>query len=63
MMLFPSLDYLFWITPSVSLVFMMLSVFPGYQFSLITPSVFSNVYDVVCVSGLSISLAYPFGVL
>ena len=42
---------------------MMLSVFPGYQFSLITPSVFSNVYDVVCVSGLSITLDYPFGVL
>ena len=41
MMLFPSLDYPFWITTSV----------------------FSNVYDVVCVSGLSITLDYPFGVL
>jgi hypothetical protein len=30
---------------------MMLSVSPGYQLLLITPSVFFNVYDVVCVSG------------
>jgi hypothetical protein len=29
---------------------MMLSVSPGYQLLLITPSVFSNVYDVVCIS-------------
>ena len=35
---------------------MMLSVSPGYQLLLITPSVFSNVYDVVCVSRLSIIL-------
>ena len=43
-------------------MFMMLSVSPGYQLLLITPSVFSNVYDVVCFSGLSINLDYPFGV-
>jgi hypothetical protein len=41
---------------------MMLSVSPGYQLLLITPSVFSNVYDVVCVSRLSTTLYYPFGV-
>ena len=41
---------------------MMLSVSPGYQLLLITPSVFSNVYDVVCVSVLSITRDYPFGV-
>jgi hypothetical protein len=41
---------------------MMLSVSPGYQLLLITPSVFSNVYDVVYVSVLSITLDYPFGV-
>ena len=41
----------------------MLSVSPGYQLLVITPSVFSNVYDVVCVSRLSITLDYPFGVL
>ena len=41
---------------------MMLSVSPGYQLLWITPLVFSNVYDVVCVSGLSITLDYPFGV-
>jgi hypothetical protein len=63
MMLFPSLDYPFWITTSVSLVFMMLSVSPGYQLLLITHSVFSNVYDVVCVFRLSITLDYPFDVL
>jgi uncharacterized protein (UPF0303 family) len=40
----------------------MLSVSPGYQLLWITPSVFSYVYDVVCVSGLSITLDYPFGV-
>jgi hypothetical protein len=51
------------ITPSVSLTFMMLSVSPGYQLLWITPSVFSNVYDVVSVSGLSITLDYPFCVL
>ena len=65
-------------------MFMMLSVSPGYQLLLITPSVFSNVYDavsfsrlsildyhfgvssvydVVCVSWLSVTLDYPFGVL
>ena len=44
-------------------MFMMLSVSPGYQLLLITPSVFSNVYDVVCISVLSITLDYPFGVL
>jgi hypothetical protein len=38
-------------------------MFPGYQLLLITPSVFSNVYDVVRVSRLSITLDYPFGVL
>jgi hypothetical protein len=38
---------------------MMLSVSPGYQLPLITPSVFSNVYDVVCVSRFSITLDYP----
>jgi hypothetical protein len=41
---------------------MMLSVSPCYQILLITPSVFSNVYDVVCVSRLSITRDYPFGV-
>jgi hypothetical protein len=41
---------------------MMLSVSPGYQLLLITPSVFFNVYDVVCVSGLSTILDYLFGV-
>jgi hypothetical protein len=41
---------------------MMSSVSPGYQLLLTTPSVFSNVYDVVCVSRLSITLDYPFGV-
>jgi len=41
---------------------MMLSVSTGYQLLWITPSVFSYVYDVVCVSGLSITLDYPFGV-
>ena len=61
MMLSVSLYYPFCITPSVSLTFMILSVFPGYQLLLVTPSVFSNVYDVVCVSGFSI-LDYPFGV-
>ena len=40
----------------------MLSVSPGYQLLLIAPSVFSNVYDVVCVSRLSITRDYPFGV-
>ena len=40
---------------------MMLSVSPCYQLLLITPSVFSNVYD-VCISVLSIILDYPFGV-
>ena len=29
---------------------MMFSVSPCYQLLLITPSVFSNVYDVVCIS-------------
>ena len=38
---------------------MMLSVSPGYRLLLITSSVFSNVYDVVCVSRLSIILDYP----
>ena len=42
---------------------MMSSVSPGYQLLLITPSMFSNVYDVVCVSRLSVTLDYPFGVL
>jgi hypothetical protein len=46
-----------------SLTFIMLSVFPGYQLLLITPSVFSNVYDVVYFSWLSITLDYPFCVL
>jgi hypothetical protein len=41
---------------------MMSFVSPGYQLLLITPSVFSNVYDVVCVSGLSTTLDYAFGV-
>jgi hypothetical protein len=41
---------------------MMLSVSPGYQLLLITTSMFSNVYDVVCVSMVSIILDYPFGV-
>ena len=31
---------------------MMLSVSPGYQLLWITPSVVSNVYDVVCVSSV-----------
>ena len=38
---------------------MMLSVSLGYQLLLITPSVFSNVYDVVYISRLSITLDYP----
>ena len=42
---------------------MMFYVSPVYQLLLITPSVFSNVYDVVCVFGLSITLDYPFCVL
>jgi hypothetical protein len=41
---------------------MMSSVSPGYQLPLITISAFSNVYDVVCVSRLSITLDYTFGV-
>ena len=41
---------------------MILSVSPCYQLLWITPSVFSYVYDVVYVSGLSITLDYPFGV-
>ena len=41
---------------------MMSSVSPGYQLLLITPSMFSNVYDVVCVTWLSITLDYHFGV-
>jgi hypothetical protein len=41
---------------------MMLSVSPGYQLLWITPSVLSNVYYVVYVSGLSITMDYPFGV-
>jgi hypothetical protein len=51
------------INPSVSLTFMFFSVTLGYQLLLITTSVFSNIYDVVCVSVLSITLDYPFGVL
>jgi hypothetical protein len=51
------------ITLRCSLTFVMLYVSPGYQLPLITPSVFSNVFDVVCVSRLSITLDYPFGVL
>jgi hypothetical protein len=42
---------------------MMLSLSPGYQLLLMTSSVFSNVYDVVCVSRLLITLDYYFGVL
>ena len=42
---------------------MMLSVVPDYQLLLITPSVFCKVYDVVCVSRLSVTLDYPFCVL
>jgi hypothetical protein len=38
---------------------MMLSVFPGYHLLLITPSVFCNVYDVVCVSGYQPLLITP----
>ena len=39
---------------------MMLSVSPGYQLLLITPSVaFSNVYDVVCISGYQLLLITP----
>ena len=49
------------ITPSVSLTFMLLSVSPDYQLLLIIPLVFSNVYDAVSFSRLSI-LDYPFGV-
>ena len=41
---------------------MMSSVSPCYQLLLITLSVFSNVYDVVCVSRLSVTLDYLFGV-
>jgi hypothetical protein len=41
---------------------MMLSVSPGYQLLWITPSVFSYLYDVVCVSELSITMDYPFSV-
>ena len=62
MMLFAPLDYQLLLMPlRFSLTFMM-SVSPCYQLLLITLSVFSNVYDVVCVSQLSI-LDYPFGVL
>ena len=43
-------------------MFMMLSVSPGYQLLLITLSVFSNVYDAVSFSRLSI-LDYHLGVL
>ena len=39
---------------------MMSSVSPCYQLLLITSSVFSNVYDVFCVSRVSIILDYPF---
>ena len=53
----------YWLPLRCSLMFMMLSVSPGYQLLLITPSVFSNVYDVVCFSRLSIILDYPFGFL
>ena len=42
---------------------MMSSGSQGYQLPLITPSVFSNVYDVACVSRLSITLDNPFCVL
>ena len=42
---------------------MMLSVSSCYQLLLITSSAFSNVYDVVCISVLSITLDYLFGVL
>ena len=41
---------------------MMSSVSPGYQLLLLAPSVFSNVYDVVCISWVYITLDYPFGV-
>jgi hypothetical protein len=37
----------------------MLSVSQGYQLLWITPSVFSNVYYVVYVFGVSITLDYP----
>jgi hypothetical protein len=49
--IFFSFDY-----PRVSLTFMMLSVSQGYQLLWITPSVFSNVYYVVYVLGVSITL-------
>ena len=42
---------------------MMLYVSQVYQLLLITTSVFSNVYDVVCVSVLSITLDCSFCVL
>jgi hypothetical protein len=42
-------------------MFMMLSVSPGYQLLLITLSVFSNVYDAVSFSRLSI-VDYHLGV-
>ena len=42
---------------------MMLSVSPGYHITLDYPFGVSNVYDVVCVSRLSITLDYPFCVL
>jgi hypothetical protein len=41
---------------------MMSSVSPGHQLLWNTPSEFSNVYDVVCVSRLSITIDYHFGV-
>jgi hypothetical protein len=44
-------------------MFMMLFVSSGYQLILITSSAFSNVYDVVCISVLSITLDYLLGVL
>ena len=42
---------------------MMLCVSSGYILLLITLYVFYNVYDVVCVSRLSITLDYSFCVL
>jgi hypothetical protein len=42
---------------------MMFSVSPGYLLLLITSTVFSNVYDVVCVSRLSLTFDYLFVVL
>ena len=48
-----------WLLLMCSLTFMMLSVSSCYQLLLITTSVFSNVYDVVCVPCYQLLLIAP----